>query len=482
MKGILFLLSAIAVNAVPAPQAATSSSSAAATSSEPAVPLSDQATKTFELSGTPYATKPLVGFDGHAVPTDQPVQFEFAPGQADNEPSGGALNFTGIDNPQPIRAQRGGTAAFNRNLELERQRPDLMAPPTTDHGGVDNALWPMGLSHSKLGHDGRAGWSRQQNVDNIPSATDFAGVDMRLEQGAYRELHWHKASEWALILSGAARIQAVDSEGRTFIDDVGAGDVWFFPSGIPHSIQGLEGGVEFMLVFDDGEFSEDNTFLVSETFAFNPKEVLAKNFATDESAFDNIPAGELFIFQGTDAPKDIKAQNITGSAGIIPTAETYSYHWSEVKPMEVPGGSVKFIDSSVFPIAAEFAAAYVTIKPGAMREMHWHPNSDEWSFFISGNARMTVYAATANARTFDYTIGDVAYIPHAMSHYIENTGTDDVVVLEVLADKKFTDISVGQWLGLTPAQVVQDTLNVDDAFIENLSREKPVVVAGSSSS
>jgi oxalate decarboxylase family bicupin protein len=268
----------------------------------------------------------------------------------------------------------------------------------------------------------------------------------------------------------------MDSEGRTFIDDVSQGDVWFFPSGIPHSIQGLEGGVEFMLVFDDGEFSEDNTFLASEQFAFNPKEVLAKNFNTDESAFENIPAGELFIFQGTDAPKDIKEQNVTGSAGIIP--EAYSYHWSQVTPMETPGGSVKFIDSSVFPIADNFAAALVTIKPGAMREMHWHPNSDEWSFFISGSARITIYAATANARTFDYTIGDVAYIPHAMSHYIENTGTDDVTVLEVLADKKFTDISVGQWLGLTPAQVVKDTLNVDDTFIENLSKEKPLVVAG----
>jgi oxalate decarboxylase family bicupin protein len=129
--------------------------------------------------------------------------------------------------------------------------------------------WPLGLSHAKLGLN-RAGWSRQQNVDNIPQATEMAGVDMRLEEGGYRELHWHKAAEWSYILSGSVRVQAMNDNGETFVDDLSAGDVWFFPPGIPHSLQGLEGGVEFLLVFDDGSFSEDNTFLASETFARNP--------------------------------------------------------------------------------------------------------------------------------------------------------------------------------------------------------------------
>ena len=38
-----------------------------------------------------------------------------------------------------------------------------------------------------------------------------------------------------------------------------------FPSGIPHSIQGLDSdvdGCEILLVFDNGNFSEDSTFLL----------------------------------------------------------------------------------------------------------------------------------------------------------------------------------------------------------------------------
>jgi hypothetical protein len=81
---------------------------------------------------------------------------------------------------------------------------------------------------------------------------------MRLNAGGVRELHWHKAAEWAYMLYGAARITAVDGEGRNFVDDVSVGDLWYFPSGIPHSIQGLgPDGCEFLLVFDDGSFDED---------------------------------------------------------------------------------------------------------------------------------------------------------------------------------------------------------------------------------
>jgi oxalate decarboxylase/phosphoglucose isomerase-like protein (cupin superfamily) len=89
----------------------------------------------------------------------------------------------------------------------------------------------------------------------MPAAKSMAGVDMRLEPGGYRELHWHIAAEWALVLNGSCRIQvgffhpelqeinaagpdanchstslkAINENGESFVDDVGKGDVWFFP-------------------------------------------------------------------------------------------------------------------------------------------------------------------------------------------------------------------------------------------------------------
>src|ERR1700752_2113025 len=91
------------------------------------------------------------------------------------------------------------------------------------------------------------------------------------------------------MLAGGARITAVDAIGRNFIDDVGVGVLWNFPAGIPHSIQGLEEGCEFLLVFDDGNFSENETFLITDWFKHTEPRVLAKNFGVPESAFADIP-------------------------------------------------------------------------------------------------------------------------------------------------------------------------------------------------
>ena len=78
---------------------------------------------------------------------------------------------------------------------------------------------------------------------------------------------------------------------------------------------------------------------------------------------------------------------------------------------------------SNFPVSTTIAAALVEVNPGALRELHWHPNTDEWQYYIEGEARMGVFGASGQARTFDFRAGDVGYVPFAMGHYVENTGT-----------------------------------------------------------
>ena len=237
-------------------------------------------------------------------------------------------------------------------------------------------------------------------VRDLPVAATLAGVNMRVKAGAYRELHWHREAEWAFMLAGSARIAAIDPQGRNFIDDVGRGDLWNFRSGFPHSIQALE-DCEFLLVFDDGNFSENETFLVTDWFAHTPKDVLARNFGSPESAFANIPAaGDIehsrYIFPG-DVPGALVAdiEAVRSPAG---TAERMTHRMMAQDPIEVPGGSVRITDSSNFPSASTIAAAWVELNPGALREMHWHPNNDEWQYWISGHARMTVFGSSGKAR------------------------------------------------------------------------------------
>jgi oxalate decarboxylase len=133
----------------------------------------------------------------------------------------------------------------------------------------------------------------------------MAGVEMRLISGGVRELHWHLSSEWAYMTAGSARITAVDQNGRAFVEDVNEGDLWLFPGGVPHSIQGLgENGCQFILVFDDGNFNEFETFLLTDFMHHTPSEVLAKNFGVSESTFSNVPSREKFVF-ASDLPRPL---------------------------------------------------------------------------------------------------------------------------------------------------------------------------------
>src|SRR5258708_3205170 len=135
--------------------------------------------------------------------------------------------------PQPQRPGHGGTDPGPRNIARDRPNPDLLVPPSTDHGTLPNLRFSFSDAHMRLES---GGWTRQVTVRELGISKDIAGVNMRLNAGGIRELHWHKAPEWAYMLYGTAPITAIASQGRNFVDDVGGGDLWYFPSGLPHSV------------------------------------------------------------------------------------------------------------------------------------------------------------------------------------------------------------------------------------------------------
>jgi oxalate decarboxylase len=380
--------------------------------------------------------------------------------------------------PAPVEGDRGADILGPQNKPIERENPNALAPPVTDAGGTQNLKFSFDQAHNRLT---KGGWAREVTVRELPIATTLAGVNMRLKPGAIRELHWHSAAEWAIMLAGSARITVVDPQGRNFVDDVGVGDLWNFPSGFPHSIQGLGGGCEFLLVFDDGSFSENNTFLLTDWLAHTPAEVLAKNFSTSESTFSKIPPDieqDRYIFNAP-VPGKLSADKVAAPAGATPIS--YSFHTaSQVQPVTAPGGQIRIVDSSVFPAATTIAAAIVDVQPGGLRELHWHPHADEWSYWIQGQGRMTAFTGVGSAATFDFQAGDVGYVPVAVGHYIENTGSEPVRFLELFKAPRYADLSLAQWLGLVPPELVRDHIPVPEAFIKSLPKNKPLVVASQS--
>jgi oxalate decarboxylase len=357
------------------------------------------------------------------------------------------------------------------NKALLDLNPNSNLPPPTDHGDMVPLWYSFDLTKKRVEE---GGWTHQVTERELPSSKDLAGVNMRLTAGSYRELHWHTADEWAYMLYGKARVTVMNPDGLMSITDVEEGDIWLFPAGFPHSIQGLEpDGTEFLLVFNQGNFSEDGTMLLSEWMAHTPPEVLQKNFGIDKAALSTLPTGSLYIFPGT-VPTNSVAQDraeIGGSPVLSPTQYTFKLK-SMAPTTSTKAGELRIVDSRNFPISKNFAVAMVTIKPGGMRELHWHPNASEWQFWIAGKGRMTVFFPVDNARTVDFNANDVGYVPSNAGHYIENTGDTDIVFLEMFAASVLQDVSLNQWLRRLPGHIVQEHLGFESATLAKIPAEK----------
>jgi oxalate decarboxylase len=363
------------------------------------------------------------------------------------------------------------------NQGLDAQNPDSMWPPNTDSKSlVPTFKYPFSLANKRVYE---AGWSREVTVRELPVSKSMAGVNMRLTAGGVRELHWHTAGEWAIILYGTARITAIDADGKSFVADVKKNDLWYFPSGIPHSIQGLEpDGTEFMLVFDDGNFSEAETVLLSDSMSHLPREVLSKNFGAAEQSLKNLPKQELFIFQA-EVPGPLESDQKTAAGALGASPQNFAFRTMEMPPRKrTKGGEVRIVDSSKFNVSKTVAMAMVTVRPGGLRELHWHPNADEWQYYISGKGRMTVVSTGNRGRTMDFQAGDVGYVEKTLLHYVENTGDTDLVFLEMFKSSYYQDLSLSVWLAHTPPELVMAHLHIDKATYDAIPKDEGVVIPG----
>ena len=138
--------------------------------------------------------------------------------------------------------------------------------------------------------------------------------------------------------------------------------------------------------------------------------------------------------------------------------------------------TVRVVDSRNFPVSNTVAAAHVVVKPGGLRELHWHQNADEWQYYIQGSARMTVFFNGGKARTADFNAGDVGLVPRTFGHYIENTGNTDLIMLEMFKADRFMDLSLSDWMSHTPPELITKHLGISEDTLRIIPKDKAVVM------
>jgi len=313
-------------------------------------------------------------------------------------------------------------------------------------------------------------YGKEATVAQLPISKGLAGVAMRMEPGVMRELHWHAtAAEWGFVTEGMVRTTVIDPQGGSETNDFGAGDLWYFPRGHGHVIETLgDKPCHFILVFDNGYFSEFGTFSISDWIGHAPKKLLAKNFGLPAATFGKFPKTEVYFAKGR-IPPPVAAAPLQGWKQ---PALTHKYSLLSQKPYEIfSGGREWRVDGSQFPISTTMTGVVLEMEPGALRELHWHPNASEWQYVLSGDFSVTLFGSQGRWREENLSKGDVGYIPQGFGHSIENIGSDRARILIVFNNGHYQSIDLSQWIAGNPTDILATNFGQDSSLFEQFPRK-----------
>lgn len=316
---------------------------------------------------------------------------------------------------------------------------------------------------------GEAGSAKEANVSEFPVSKSMAGVSMRLKPGGLRELHWHAvAAEWAYVIEGNVRTTVIAPNGQAESSDFGPGDVWYFPKGHGHALQCLgPGDAHFVLVFDSGYFSEFGTFSITDWVGHTPVAVAARNLGLPESVVANLPKQELYITPGKVPPPMPEAfRNGDPQENQFP----HKFRLGATKPIVFPGGEQRIVSSLEFPIQKTVTGVVQELKPGALRELHWHPNADEWQFYLSGKSRVTIFGAHGRVATEEFKPGQIAFIQQGFGHFVEQVGDETTRILIVFNSPVYEEISISGWLAANPPSMLADNFKLTPDQVARLPK------------
>ena len=133
------------------------------------------------------------------------------------------------------------------------------------------------------------------------------------------------------------------------------------------------------------------------------------------------------------------------------------------------------MDSHDFPISKTIVGAIMDLKPGALREMHWHPNADEWQYYIKGRARVGIFGAHGRSKVEEFGPGQVAFIQQGFGHYIEQVGDEPTRILITFPAAEYQEISVSTWLSNNPAQLLEDNFGITPDDVARMPKSKMAI-------
>ncbi len=226
-----------------------------------------------------------------------------------------------------------------------------------------------------------------------------------------------------------------------------------------------------MLVFDNGYFSEFGTFSVTDWLGHTPRDMLAKNLGLPETAFETFPKEEVYFARGPVPPPE-QQPPLQGTLKSPP--DTHKFRMLEQEPHSIHAGGREWrVGADLFPISRTITGVILDLEPGGLRELHWHPNADEWQYVISGSVRVTMFGSHGRYRIETLDRGDVGYIPTGYGHSIENTSDGKPArVLIAFNSGHYEAIDLSTWLASNPGYLLAANFEQPRSLVEELPRDR----------
>jgi oxalate decarboxylase len=226
----------------------------------------------------------------------------------------------------------------------------------------------------------------------------------------------------------------------------------------------------FILIFDNGCFSEFGTFSITDWIGHTPKALLAKSFDLPESAFDGFAKEEVYFARGALPSEEIPA-NLQGKMTSPP--DSHKFRMLAQDPHSIhKGGREWRVGSDRFPIAKTITGVILDLEPGGLRELHWHPNADKWQYVIEGKANVTLFGSHGRYRTEVLDKGDVGYISQGYGHSIENVGDRSCRVLIGFNTGHYEAIDLSMWVAGNPIEVLATTFSKPKSLFAKFPKQR----------
>ena len=355
--------------------------------------------------------------------------------------------------------------------------PDDDALKTVPRKPGDPAAFSLSLDRNPI-KAMSGGWAREVNARHLPLATGIAGAHLFMNPGGSREMHWHAtAAEWAFVLAGQCQVVVLDPEGTVEVANLDPGDLWYFPKSHAHAILTLgKEPCHALLTFTDGLFSERGTFGLSDWVSRFDTATLARNFAVPAASIAPFPQGETYINQGDVIALDSPAARQTAE---LPPAQSHRYRLMAQLPWRsFAGGTLHLASAREFPVSDGATGLIIRLQPGAMQELHWHQNANEWFFVSKGHARATLFGADKRLAVADLSAGDCGYFPMGWGHSLEALGDAPCEIIATLDSGVFQETSLTEWIAKVPPHVLANNLNLSGSALAPFPKQKVGITRG----